>query len=35
VTISENARNLITKILILDASKRPTLEEIIQDPFMA
>lgn len=26
VTISENARNLITKILVLDPSKRPTLE---------
>lgn len=35
VTISENARNLITKILVLDASKRPTLEEIISDPFMS
>lgn len=34
VTMSENARNLITKILVLDASKRPTLDEILQHPFM-
>jgi polo-like kinase 1 len=25
VTISENARNMISKILVLDPSKRPTL----------
>jgi hypothetical protein len=25
VTISDNARNLISKILVLDPSKRPTL----------
>ncbi len=35
VTISDNARNLINKILVLDPSKRPTLEEILADPFMA
>jgi polo-like kinase 1 len=35
VTISDNARNLISKILVLDPSKRPTLEEIMADPFMA
>lgn len=35
VSISENARNLITKILVLDPSKRPTLEEILADPFMS
>lgn len=35
VTISENARNMISKILVLDASKRPTLEEILSDPFMS
>ena len=35
VTISENARNLITKILVLDCSKRPSLEEILSDPFMS
>lgn len=35
VTISDNARNLISKILVLDPSKRPTLEEILSDPFMA
>ncbi len=34
VTISDNARNLISKILVLDPSKRPTLEEILSDPFM-
>lgn len=33
-TISDNARNLIKKILVLDPSKRPTLEEILSDPFM-
>jgi polo-like kinase 1 len=26
VTISDNARNLIQKILVLDPSKRPTLD---------
>ena len=35
VTISDNARNLISKILVLDPSKRPTLEEILSDPFMS
>lgn len=35
VTISENARNLITKILVLDPSKRPGLEDILNDPFMS
>ena len=35
VTLSDAARNLITKILVLDPSKRPTLEEILSDPFMA
>lgn len=34
ITISENARNLIQKILVLDPSKRPTLDEIMSDPFM-
>lgn len=34
VTISDNARNLISKILVLDPSKRPTLDDILQDPFM-
>jgi len=33
--MSENARNLITKILVLDPSKRPTLEDILSDPFMS
>lgn len=35
MTISDNARNLISKILVLDPSKRPTLEEILSDPFMS
>lgn len=34
VTISDKARKLIEKILVLDASKRPTLDEILEDPFM-
>jgi len=34
VTISENAKALITKILVLDPSKRPTLDEVMQHPFM-
>ncbi len=34
VTISDNARNLISKILVLDPSQRPTLDEIMSDPFM-
>jgi polo-like kinase 1 len=35
ITISEHARNLITRILVLDPSKRPTLDEIMADPFMS
>ena len=27
-------KNLISKILVLDPSRRPTLDEILQDPFM-
>ena len=34
ITISENAKNLIQKILVLDLSKRPTLDDILNDPFM-
>ena len=34
ITISENAKNLIQKILVLDPSKRPTLDQIMADPFM-
>lgn len=34
VTISSAARNLITKILNLDPSKRPTLDEILASDFM-
>ncbi len=34
VVISEQAKNLITKILNLDPSRRPLLEEILSHPFM-
>ena len=34
ISISDNARNLITRILVLDPSRRPTLDEIMTDPFM-
>lgn len=34
VTISEKARKLIERILVLDPSKRPTLDDILEDPFM-
>ena len=34
VQISENSRNIISKILILDPSKRPTLDEIVAHPFL-
>ncbi|CAK57988.1 unnamed protein product (macronuclear) [Paramecium tetraurelia] len=34
IQISENARNLISRILILDPSKRLTLDEILAHPFM-
>ncbi len=33
VTISEQAKTLITRILNLDPSKRPVLEEILEHPF--
>jgi polo-like kinase 1 len=33
VTISDHAKNLISKILNLDPSKRPSLDEIIDHPF--
>jgi len=32
--MTENARNLITRILVLEPAKRPTLEDILNDPFM-
>ena len=35
VTISEKARKLIERILVLDCSKRPNLDEILEDPFMS
>jgi polo-like kinase 1 len=34
VIISEPAKNLISKILVLDPSKRPSLDEIMMHPFM-
>lgn len=34
VIISESAKNLISKILVLETSKRPTLDEIMMHPFM-
>jgi polo-like kinase 1 len=34
VIISDNARNLITKILHLEPTKRPNLDEIMAHPFM-
>lgn len=32
--ISDSARNLITKILVLDPTKRPTLDEMLASPFL-
>ena len=34
VPITDNARNLITKILNLDPLKRPSLDEILNHPFL-
>lgn len=34
VPISDVAKNLISKILVLEPSKRPTLDEILQHPFI-
>ena len=34
VIISESAKSLISKILQLETSKRPTLDEIMMHPFM-
>jgi len=34
VPISDEAKDLISKILVLDPSKRLTLDEIMQHPFM-
>lgn len=34
VIISDSAKNLITKILNLEPTKRPTLDEIMAHPFM-
>lgn len=34
IKISENAKNLITKIFNLDPTKRPTLQQILSHPFL-
>lgn len=34
VPISDSSRSLITKILVLDSSKRPNLEDIMNHPFI-
>ena len=34
VSISEDAKDLIKKILVLDPIQRPTLDEILQHPFV-
>lgn len=34
VPISDNAKNLITKILNLDPARRPTLDEIMNHPYL-
>ncbi len=34
VIISDAAKNIITKILNLEPSKRPTLDELLSHPFM-
>lgn len=34
ITITENAKNLITRILNLEPTKRPSLDDIINHPFM-
>ena len=34
VPLSDSSKNLITKIFNLDPSKRPTLDEIMEHPFM-
>lgn len=35
IKISENAKNLITRILNLDPAKRPTLDQIVEHPFLS
>jgi len=34
VPISDEAKDLIRRILVLDPSKRPTLDELLQHPFI-
>ncbi len=34
IKISDNAKNLIQKIFNLNPEKRPTLQQIIQHPFL-
>lgn len=34
IPYTENVRNIISKILVIDPSKRPTLDEVMQHPFI-
>jgi polo-like kinase 1 len=34
IPLSENVKNLITKIFVADPSKRPTLDQILEHPFL-
>lgn len=34
ISLSENVKNLITKIFVADPSKRPTLDQILEHPFL-
>jgi polo-like kinase 1 len=34
IPYSENVRNIISRILVIDPSKRPSLEEVLQHPFI-
>lgn len=34
IPLSENVKNLITKIFNLDPLKRPTLDQILEHPFL-
>jgi len=35
VPLSDNSKNLISKLLSLDPTKRPNLDEIVASPFIA
>lgn len=34
VTVPDDAKDFIKKILVLDPRKRPTLDELLEHPFM-